>query len=302
MKPFNINKQLIVKNFFILLLVFSVSINAKSTKESAPPVNIDAVVVNDDETLLILGTGFVDVDGQYPVVTLANVPLSVLVEDSEPGRMIVDTMVIFQNGGDLIEGDFRLTVIQGEQQDSYDLTFGAVGPEGLAGAQGPKGDTGAQGIAGAQGLKGDTGPQGIAGAQGLKGDTGPQGIAGAQGPKGDTGPQGPQGITDLTFRSTCEANEVTIYARPEELECVQQTPSKDGFTCDFYNRPSGVHYDTPSLFVNGGTTSCSSLAFLCRTEGTFDTIPNWERESPSDVTEAPLVAVEGEELCYKRPL
>jgi len=302
MKPFNFNKQLIVKNFFILLLVFSVGINAKPTKDPAPAVKIDAVVINDDETLIIFGTGFVDVDGQYPVVTLANIPLSVLVEHSEPGRMLVDTMVIFQNGGGLIEGDFRLTVIQGEQQDSYDLTFGAVGPEGLAGAEGPKGDTGLQGIAGVQGPKGDIGLQGTTGEQGPKGDTGLQGIVGAQGPKGDIGPEGLQGTTDLTFRSTCEANEVAIYSRPEELECVHQSPSIDGFACNSNNRPSGVHYGTPSLFVDGETTSCYSSAFLCRLEGTFDIIPNWERESTADVTEAPLVAVESEELCYKRPL
>jgi len=298
MKHFNINKQLIVKALFILLFVFSVGINAKSTKEPAPPVKIDAVVVNDDETLIILGTGFVDVDGQYPVVTLANVPLSVLMEDSEPERMVVDTMVIFQNGGNLIEGDFRLTVIQGEQQDSYDLTFGAVGPEGPAGVQGPKGDAGLQGSAGVQGPRGDTGLQGITGAEGPKGDTGLQGIAGAQGPKGDIGPEGPQGVTDLTFRSTCEANEVAIYARPEELECEQQNPSRDSVICDAFNVPSGDHFDKAFLVVDGGATTCSSFVYECKYSGFVRT---WERKLPNH-TEAPLVAVEGEELCYKRPL
>jgi len=53
-----------------------------------------------------------------------------------------------------------------------------TGPQGIAGAQGVKGDTGVagdKGIAGAQGVKGDTGvagDKGIAGAQGVKGDTG----------------------------------------------------------------------------------------------------------------------------------
>ncbi len=302
MKPFNNNKQLIVNVFFTLPLVFSVGINAKPNKESAPAVKIDAVIVNDDETLTIYGTGFVDVDGQYPAVTLANTPLSVLVEDSEPVRMIVDTMTIFLSGDGLVEGDFRLTVIQGDQQDSYDLTFGAVGPEGpegIAGAQGTKGDTGDAG---------PEGPQGIAGTQGTKGDTGvagsegPQGIAGAQGTKGDTGdtgPEGPQGFTDLTFRSTCETNEVAIYSRPDELGCAQLEPNRDDFDCGSGSNPDGIYYGAPFLLTRDGQAVCSSLAYDCKV-ATFAVFPSWHEDSSNEAE--PIVTVEGEELCYERPL
>jgi hypothetical protein len=77
-----------------------------------------------------------------------------------------------------------LTVATGggaSQYDEYDLTIGAVGPEG---EQGPKGDTG---DTGAQGPKGDKGDPGEQGPKGDKGDPG------EQGPKGDTGDQGPPG-------------------------------------------------------------------------------------------------------------
>lgn len=52
------------------------------------------------------------------------------------------------------------------------ITWNKVGPQGLQGIPGVKGDTGLQG------MKGDTGPQGEPGLQGVKGDTGPQGQSG----------------------------------------------------------------------------------------------------------------------------
>ncbi|MBE9549832.1 MAG: collagen-like protein, partial [Proteobacteria bacterium] len=82
------------------------------------------------------------------------------------------------------------------QDDEYDLTIGAVGPEGPQGVQGKLGDTGAQGV---QGKLGDTGAQGVqgklgdTGAQGVQGKLGDTGAQGVQGKLGDTGPQGVQG-------------------------------------------------------------------------------------------------------------
>ncbi|MEA2162751.1 MAG: hypothetical protein QOK37_878 [Thermoanaerobaculia bacterium] len=89
-------------------------------------------------------------------------------------------------------GSYLLTVSCGNataDNADFEVTLGAVGP------QGAKGDTGAQGPIGLQGPKGDTGatgPQGIAGPQGLQGPVGPQGI---QGPAGPAGPAGSGGTS-----------------------------------------------------------------------------------------------------------
>ncbi len=84
---------------------------------------------------------------------------------------------------------------------AYDLTIGAVGPQGPkgdTGDQGPKGDTGAQGPKGDKGDKGDTGAQGPKGDKGDKGDTGAQGPKGDKGDTGATGSQGPPGLSGYT--------------------------------------------------------------------------------------------------------
>ena len=87
-------------------------------------------------------------------------------------------------------GSLELTAMNAEalgsstQHALYDLTLGAVGPDGPQGVQGKLGDTRAQGV---QGKLGDTGAQGV---QGKLGDTGDQGV---QGKLGDTGDQGVQG-------------------------------------------------------------------------------------------------------------
>ncbi|MGE7824159.1 collagen-like protein [Paenibacillus sp. NPDC093718] len=68
--------------------------------------------------------------------------------------------------------------------------IGALGPGGLAGALGP------QGLAGLAGAIGALGPEGLAGAlgpQGIAGIAGAIGAAGLAGPAGATGPAGPAG-------------------------------------------------------------------------------------------------------------
>ena len=86
----------------------------------------------------------------------------------------------------------------------YGITDNVQGPEGepgVAGAQGPKGDTGdTSTVPGPKGNDGDVGPQGVAGpagpastVPGPKGDDGDQGPAGPTGPAGTDGDQGPTG-------------------------------------------------------------------------------------------------------------
>jgi collagen triple helix repeat protein len=91
----------------------------------------------------------------------------------------------FSSSGLPEDGDYRLRVVTGPSQtqaDEYDLTVGAVGPQGPQGLAGSQGPQGVQGPAGPQGPQGDVGP---AGSQGAVGPAGPQG------PEGPTGPQGP---------------------------------------------------------------------------------------------------------------
>lgn len=98
------------------------------------------------------------------------------------------------------DGDYHLRIRRKQADNArYDLTIGAVGPEGpagtdgLIGAQGPAGETGEAGIDGADGAQGDIGPQGLSGAAGPVGPSGSDGEQGAQGDVGVPGIQGPQG-------------------------------------------------------------------------------------------------------------
>ena len=77
-----------------------------------------------------------------------------------------------------VAAELLLVVSNGEgapQTDEYDLTFGAVGPQGEQGPQGKLGDQGPQGKDGVQG------PQGKLGERGLQGDPGADGADGADG-------------------------------------------------------------------------------------------------------------------------
>lgn len=205
-----------------ILLLFSVS-----SALAAPPgdhLNIEEVVVtvgDPDTTLEIKGWDF---DFGSPLeVTLAGVPAAVMSAD---GVMIIATVPtsLFP------AGDYLLTVSTGEgqsQNDEYDLTIGAVGPQGEQGIQGEQGPQGIQGEQGPQGIQGVQGEQGIQGEQGLQGVPGMPGTNGedgsscsvaklgdtatiscedgteatvsdgAQGAKGDTGATGPQGPEGL---------------------------------------------------------------------------------------------------------
>ena len=64
-------------------------------------------------------------------------------------------------------GSYRFTITNSKGSSStFDVTYGAVGPQGAMGPQGPQGAQGPQGL---------TGATGAAGPQGLKGDTGATG-------------------------------------------------------------------------------------------------------------------------------
>lgn len=146
-------------------------------------ISVSSVLVDFDTSMLLINGANFD-NGTAPVVTLG--ALGVLFEPapSTPATIAVDLPP------GLSDGDYLLNISTGPndgQSFDYDLTIGAVGPQGEEGAQG---EIGLTGPAGTDGVDGATGPQG---AQGLTGDVGADGLPGANGADGATGPVGPQG-------------------------------------------------------------------------------------------------------------
>jgi hypothetical protein len=80
----------------------------------------------------------------------------------------------------------------------FDVTYGAIGPQGPAGAPGFQGPAGAQGAVGPQGAAGPAGVAGATGAAGSQGVAGPAGQTGAMGATGNTGAAGAAGATGAT--------------------------------------------------------------------------------------------------------
>ncbi len=182
-----------------VLLVYSFS-QALAAPPGPPGAHLDVtqVFVDDPDnptSIMIIGT---DLD-------FGSGPLSVTL--GEFGALAVtgtpsDTLIEADLPAGIFPGDFLLTVSNGNgqsQNDEYDLTIGAVGPQGDQGVQGKLGDTGAQGVqgklgdTGAQGVQGKLGNTGAQGVQGKLGDTGAQGVQGKLGQQGDIGEQGMQG-------------------------------------------------------------------------------------------------------------
>ena len=125
-----------------------------------------------------------------------------------------DNEIIIELPPYIQDGDYTLTIQTGSsvhQYDTYNLTIGAVGPEGPPGEQGPEGAQGPQGEQGA------TGPQGEEGA------IGPQG---PQGEEGAIGPEGPPGECDCPITQE-QLDE--IYAKIEYFESLHRfTDMSDG--------------------------------------------------------------------------
>src|SRR5207253_1302587 len=143
--------------------------------------------------LTVIGQNFSNL--KNPRVTLEGATTSL------PIVSITDTTIVALLPPGFAPGSYVIDVgnANGNPDDSFFATFGAVGPTGATGAKGDTGTTGAQGLkgdigaTGATGAKGDTG---TTGAQGLKGDTGATGATGA------TGPQGPSGTSTQSAGST----------------------------------------------------------------------------------------------------
>ena len=181
-------------------------------------------------------------------------------------------------------GSYALTVSTGAERyqfDSFELTLGAVGPQGEPGPAGADGAPGATGPQGPAGPTGATGPQGPKGDTGATGATGPQGPAG---PTGATGPRGPAGVLDSYINSKHFVNSAWIawlvQAHQEEycddandiaVEGWLVWNGNDGWGADplrahdwTIRDPNNTDYHTVSLVCNQvwGCTTIDVIAYI----------------------------------------
>jgi len=136
---------------------------------ATPVVNNSAINYTlSPNQITINGSGF-SPQGKAPAVLFNNVTLTVL--------SFTDTQIVanLPSGTQAASYRVRTTNSQGNFYE-FDVTYGAVGPQGPIG---PQGLMGAIGPAGPQGPIGATGPAGPQGSTGATGLTGPQGPAGA---------------------------------------------------------------------------------------------------------------------------
>lgn len=159
------HRSVVVLAFLIFSLVTIGTLQAKQTgpvpKGKAPfiqeaQVDFDVAVECPDsgtiasDTLTITGIGLGLSGGPSPVITLGTYPpLTVCVFDDE--------LVLAELPLGTEDGDYLLSVITSNGAGGFDLTIGAIGPQGADGndgVQGPEGPAGAQGPEGPAGADG----------------------------------------------------------------------------------------------------------------------------------------------------
>ena len=180
------------------LCIFSLAASAITA------VTINSASINtSNNQITINGTGF-DPAGAAPVVTFNAAKLTLV--------SFANTVIVAKLPAGTKAGSYDLVVKNSTAVSAtFDVTYGAVGPQGPSGPAGPEGP---------QGAKGDIGPQGPAGAQGPSGAPGTQGPAGPAGAQGPVGSQGPAGTNGLGFNfqgvynpsQTYNLNDVVTYA------------------------------------------------------------------------------------------
>jgi Collagen triple helix repeat (20 copies)/IPT/TIG domain len=153
-----------VKSRGILCAFLAVLAVASSTAAEV----IDSATINyTNNRVTIFGSSFSPV-GKAPSVYIGTTKLALV---------SFNTAEIIATLPKLAAGSYNLTVVNSIGASyTFDLTYGAAGPQGPVGPQGIVGPMGPQG------------PKGDAGATGAQGLPGP---AGTQGPIGLTGPAGP---------------------------------------------------------------------------------------------------------------
>ena len=170
------------------------------------------------------------------------IPLNVVA--GTPNELLLDFSVENFNAGDYI-----LTVKTGKgpsQQDKWNLTLGAIGPQGDRGDEGPQGERGIQGEKGDRGDAGPQGEQGIQGEKGDRGETGPRGGIGSQGEPGPAGPAGERGVGGSGCSVTQEGSNAVI-------ECGDQSTAVLAGAGTVFVLPEGsIWGESPSITIPSG--------------------------------------------------
>jgi len=182
--------------FVVRITLFAVScaILLPQSKAQLVPLIEKAVVNSTAGTVTIEGSGFAT--SKKPTVFLGGVQLTV--------TSFSATTIVASTAAVTTPGSYLLVVNDDVLPGLFEVTLGAVGPQGAMGLQGPIGPAGATGAAGSIGPIGPAGPAGTTGAAGPIGPAGPAGATGATGaigPAGATGaagPIGPAGATGAT--------------------------------------------------------------------------------------------------------
>lgn len=123
---------------------------------------INSVSINySTNQITAVGSGFCQA-GKLPTMTFNSTKLTVTSACSNTS--VTASLPVFA------QGSYKLNISSGSATASFDVAYGAIGPQGPMGPQGAAGATGAQG---------------------------PAGPAGAQGPQGTQGPIGPPGAFNV---------------------------------------------------------------------------------------------------------
>jgi hypothetical protein len=179
---------------FLALGILLGSETASAAPSATITVTIESASIDySTNEITLRGTGF-DLAGRAPAVSFNGTKLTLV-------SFAASTLIANLPAG-ISAGTYELVVTNSFGVSAlFDVTYGAVGPQGPAGAPGVQGPAGTQGAVGPPGAAGPAGPSGVAGATGAAGSqgvAGPVGPTGAMGATGNTGPAGAVGTTGAT--------------------------------------------------------------------------------------------------------
>jgi hypothetical protein len=175
--------------FVVRITLFAVScaILLPQSKAQLVPLIEKAVVNSTAGTVTIEGSGFAT--SKKPTVFLGGVQLTV--------TSFSATTIVASTAAVTTPGSYLLVVNDDVLPGLFEVTLGAVGPQGAMGLQGPIGPAGPAGATGAAGSIGPAGATGSIGPAGATGSIGPAGATGSIGPAGATGATGATGPMGL---------------------------------------------------------------------------------------------------------
>lgn len=139
------------RRFALAVLVLIAPCLYGATTPASPVIDKGTINYGTNQ-LMLSGSGFEPSKGS-PTVAFNATQLTVVSAS--------DTQIVATLPASLVPGTFNITVTtKAGAKVAFDMTYGAVGPQGLAGPAGAQGSQGPQGVSGPTGPTGPTGPQG----------------------------------------------------------------------------------------------------------------------------------------------